>query len=163
MKFGQLIEHPKRNIFFRNYVENKAGKLVPDHFLFFKKDLYQVKGSGLQLDFTIFRQPSNQHTIETNYSKLHTIDSEICSILIFQISVQKQFLQHILSMTFQQKCSSCYILLTDQISLPGSLYFLRYWSIYILQLFVDQAVTSWILKLTLSFKSSCFFYMTRKS
>ena len=40
MKFGQLIEHPKRNIFFRNYVENKAGKLVPDHFLFFKKDLY---------------------------------------------------------------------------------------------------------------------------
>ena len=27
-------------------------------------------------------------------------------------------------MIFQQKCSSCYILLTDQISLPGCLYFL---------------------------------------
>ena len=51
---------------------------------------------------------------------------------------------------FQQKCS-CYILLTDQISLPGCLYFLRYWAICVLQLFVNQVVTSWILKLTLSF------------
>ena len=66
MKFGQLIEHPKRNIykyiylyknifFFENYEENEAGKLVPDHFLFFKKALYLVKATGLQLDFTIFR------------------------------------------------------------------------------------------------------------
>ena len=40
MKFGQLIEHPKRNIFLENYAENEAGKLVPDCFLFFKKTLY---------------------------------------------------------------------------------------------------------------------------
>ena len=52
---------------------------------------------------------------------------------------------------FQQKCSSCYVLLTDQISLPGCPYFLRYWAISVLQFFVNQAVTSWILKLTLSF------------
>ena len=37
MKFGQLIEHKKRNIFFQNYAENEAGRLVPDLFLFFKK------------------------------------------------------------------------------------------------------------------------------
>ena len=56
MKFGQLIERPKRNIFLKkNNAENEAGKLVPDRFLFFEKALYQVKGSGLQLDFTIFR------------------------------------------------------------------------------------------------------------
>ena len=55
MKFGQLIEHPKRNIFFKNYAENDVGKIVPDHFLFFKKALYYVKESDLQLDFTIFR------------------------------------------------------------------------------------------------------------
>ena len=56
MKFGQLIERPKRNIFKKkNNAENEAGKLVPDRFLFFEKALYQVKGSGLQLDFTIFR------------------------------------------------------------------------------------------------------------
>ena len=34
------------------------------------------------------------------------------------------------------------ILLTDQISLPDCLYFLRYWSICVLQLFFNQAVTS---------------------
>ena len=39
---------------------------------------------------------------------------------------------------FSTKLSSCYILLTDQISLPGCLYFLRYWAICVLQLFVNQ-------------------------
>ena len=37
MKVGQLIEYNKRNIFFKNYVENKAGRLVLDFFLFFEK------------------------------------------------------------------------------------------------------------------------------
>ena len=36
MKSGQLIEHPKVNMFFKNYAENKAGKLVPDLFAFKK-------------------------------------------------------------------------------------------------------------------------------
>ena len=54
MNMGQLIEYPKRNIFIKNYAENEAAKIVPDCFLFFKKALYWVKASGLQLDFTIF-------------------------------------------------------------------------------------------------------------
>ena len=37
MKFGQLIEYNKKNIFLKNYVENEAGRLVPDLFLFFEK------------------------------------------------------------------------------------------------------------------------------
>ena len=37
MKFGQLIEHPKRNILQKKYAENEAGKLVSGCFLFFKK------------------------------------------------------------------------------------------------------------------------------
>ena len=37
MEFGQLIEYNKRNIFFRSYAENEAGRLVPDLSLFFKK------------------------------------------------------------------------------------------------------------------------------
>ena len=37
MKFGQLIERNKRNIFLQNYSENEAGRLVPDLFLFIKK------------------------------------------------------------------------------------------------------------------------------
>ena len=40
MKFGQLVEHLRRNIFFKNYTENEARKLVPDCFLFFEKALY---------------------------------------------------------------------------------------------------------------------------
>ena len=34
-------------------MQNEARKLVPDRFLFFKKALYWVKASRLQLDFTI--------------------------------------------------------------------------------------------------------------
>ena len=37
MKFGQLVEYNKINIFFKNYAENEAMWIVPDLFLFFKK------------------------------------------------------------------------------------------------------------------------------
>ena len=59
MKFGQLIEYRKRNVFFKSYAENEAGELVPVRFSFFKKALYKVKASGRQLDFTIFRWTLN--------------------------------------------------------------------------------------------------------
>ena len=37
MKFGQLIEYNVRNIFFlKGDGENATGRLIPDHFLFFK-------------------------------------------------------------------------------------------------------------------------------
>ena len=36
MKFGQLIEYNKR-IFFKNYAENEAWRLVSNLFLFFEK------------------------------------------------------------------------------------------------------------------------------
>ena len=48
---------------------------------------------------------------------------------------------------FSTKMFPCYILLTDQISLSGCLYFLRYWEICVLQLFDNQVVTSKISKL----------------
>ena len=51
---------------------------------------------------------------------------------------------------FSRKNFSCFILLTDHISLPDCLYFSRYWAICLLQFFVNQAVTSQNLKLTLS-------------
>ena len=55
MKFGQLIEYNKINIFFsKNHAEIEVGRLVPDpFFVFFKKALYNVKTTGL-LGFTIF-------------------------------------------------------------------------------------------------------------
>ena len=36
-EIDQLIENNKKNIFRKNYVENKPGRLVPDLFLFFEK------------------------------------------------------------------------------------------------------------------------------
>ena len=63
MKFGQLIKLEQiielaqnwGDIFllFKNHKENEARKLVPDHFLLFKKALYVVKASSLQPSFSI--------------------------------------------------------------------------------------------------------------
>ena len=54
MKFSQLIEYDKKNIFFKNHAEKEAGRLVPNLFLFFKKALYEEKRSGLQFSVNIF-------------------------------------------------------------------------------------------------------------
>ena len=35
----------------------RQGRLVPDLFLFFNKAYYEVKESGLQISFNIFRYP----------------------------------------------------------------------------------------------------------
>ena len=53
MKVGQLIEYNKRNIFFKNHAENEEEKVVLDLFLRFKKALYEIIASGLQLCFKI--------------------------------------------------------------------------------------------------------------
>ena len=55
MKFGQVIEYNRINIFFKkNHAETEARRLVPDLSLLFKKALYEVKASGRQLSFYIF-------------------------------------------------------------------------------------------------------------
>ena len=59
-------------------------------------------------------------------------------------------------MIFDGKCFSCYILLTDQISLPDCLYFLRHSAICMLKFFVSLIVTSLI------FLIKPFSYMTKK-
>ena len=45
------------HVFFTNHTESNTGKLVSDLFLFFKKTLYKVSSSGLQLSFNIFDNP----------------------------------------------------------------------------------------------------------
>ena len=44
--------------FFKSRAENETGILVPDLFLFLRKALFEVKASGLHLNFNIFRLPS---------------------------------------------------------------------------------------------------------
>ena len=43
---------------------------------------------------------------------------------------------------FEGNYFSCYILVIDQVSLSGCLYFVRYWAICALQLFVNHALAS---------------------
>ena len=57
MKFGQVIEYNRIQFFFKNHAENEARRLVSDLFLFFKKVLYEVIASGLQLSFNVFHSP----------------------------------------------------------------------------------------------------------
>ena len=40
-------------MFFQNHAENKAWRLVPELFLFFKKALNEVKASGQQFSLII--------------------------------------------------------------------------------------------------------------
>ena len=42
---------------FRNHDEKKIGRLVPDFFLFFKKDLYLVKVKSSAAWFQCFSRP----------------------------------------------------------------------------------------------------------
>ena len=131
--------------------KTRQGNQFQTPFCFLKKLCIRQKKVVCSLISLYFDSPQISIQQKQTCLKLHTVDTDICSILIFQKRVWEQFLQHILCMIFQQKYSSCCILLTDQILLPDCLYFLRYWATYVLQLFVNQVVTSWILRLTLPF------------
>ena len=71
-----------------------------------------------------------------------TFDYWSRDMLNFNFSEKRRglFLHQILRMIFQEKCFSCYILLTDQISLSDCFYFSKY-EVCELQLFANQAVT----------------------
>ena len=120
---------------FKNHAENEAGRLVPELFLWFKKALYEVKASGLQLSFNIFWYFSTW--LAFNNNKLYKTLDYWCRdmlVLIFQKGVWEVLLWSKVSVTlfwfFKQKYFSCYILLTDQISLHDCLYLLSiYWSV----------------------------------
>ena len=66
----------------------------------------------------------------------------------------KRGLHLIFCTVFEEKYFFCYIPLIDQISLSRYLYFMRHWAICLLQLFANQVVASWILKLTLPYLSN---------
>ena len=55
MKLGQLIECNNKKIFVKNYAENEEWRLVPDFFVFFKNAEHEIKATGMQLSFNIFR------------------------------------------------------------------------------------------------------------
>ena len=64
---------------------------------------------------------------------------------------------------FQEKCFSCYILLTDQISLSDCLYVFRYRAICVLQNFCCPSCDVIRFKLNFIFLIKLFSYMLKKS
>ena len=147
----------------QNQKMRQGDQFHPNLFLVFIKALCETKASGVQLSFSIFRQPSTQHTMKPNYIKLQTIHLDVCSILIFYKRVWKQFLYHILSMNFQKNCFS-YSFLINQISLSDCLYFIRYCAVCVSQLFISLPGRDSInFEINLIFLTKPFFYMTKIS
>ena len=79
--------------------------------------------------------------MELNCFKLYTID-DMLNFDLLDESLGIVSPAHFVYDFLAKVGSSCYILVTDQISLSGCLYFLRYRKICVLQLFVNQVVTS---------------------
>ena len=109
----------------KNHAENEAVILDQDLFLFFKKALHVAKVSVLQLSLN---------------KPFKILDYYFRDMLNFDFL--EKGLGIVSSPHFAYDFSSCYILLTNQISLSDYLYIVRYWATCALQLPVIQAVTS---------------------
>ena len=107
--------------------------------LFFKKALYEIKASCLQFLTCI----SIALNLAYNKSKLYkTLDYRSRDMLNFDFFRKVSGNSFSTAFFFEEKCFSCYILSTDQMSLPDCLYFLRYCTICVLQLLILQVVKS---------------------
>ena len=127
MKFGQIF-------FFKTHAENEAGRLSSRPLLFCKWSAAYFQSILIVLDL-----PNNKNKI---YKTLEHLPRDMLNFVYF---VFNRVCEH-LCMIFQEKCFSSYTLLTNQISLPDCCYFLRYYSVYVLQLLVNQVVRLQILK-----------------
>ena len=152
MKFGQLIYH-KGNIFLQKSCRKWGGETSSRH-LFFKKGFMWGKLKWPELSFNIFRQASTWYTIKTNCIKVLNYWSRDMLNLDFS-KIGLEIISSTFLYDFQEKCFSCYILLTDSISLSNCLYFLSFWAVFVFD------VINFETNLILLIKS--FSYMTKNS
>ena len=134
-----------------NHTQNVVEKLVPDPFLENLNWAYLWINSLKFYIVWFYCMPS---WVLSKY--IETKMQTVCFYLIWSFfkklnEVWNQSACLIFCIMLEENYFFCYILLTDQVSLSGCLYFVRYWSVCVLQLFVNQVVTSLILQLTLSF------------
>ena len=164
MKFGQLIEYNMRNIFHKKSYTKFSRETIQYpflknqnwaylwiyilNFIYFVSIVFQVEDyqKWLKLSYRPFAFTSYKTFLKKTKRGLELV-----------------YLPHFLRDFRRKKYYCCYILLPDQISMSGCLHFVRYWAICILYLFVNQDVTSKILKLSLSLQLGRFFYMTKMS
>ena len=153
VKTGPLLQKKRKSVshlpkFFFYLLQWECLKVIVNSFSFFLKALFVLK-IFICVDFLAFLK--------------NGLVRKIGLILKFMTFIIFDFLEKSLEIVspphfvyvFLLRLYLC-TLLTDQILFPDCLYFLRYWLIYVLQLFVNQVVMSKILKLILSFWSSCF-------
>ena len=146
MKIGQLIEYNMRNIFREKSCKKYGEETIPRansraylwiHSLNFYATYFYCM-SSLEL-FSILKlrcRPLAFTSYKAFLKKTKRV-LELVPWFIFWIIFEEKYLYR-------------YVLLPDQLSLSDCFYFVRYWVTCVLQLFVDQVVTSKILKLTLS-------------
>ena len=130
MKFSRLIEYNMRNIFLVKLYTKCGGEVIPRTF-----------SEKWKLSISLDHKSKVLYSLFLSYAKLRGLSKnmKLSSTPIAFISY-KAFLQNkkrsgtslpaSFSIWFvKKKPFYCYILLPDQISLPGCLYFMRYWAI----------------------------------
>ena len=131
MKFGQLIVYNIR----KNHTQNVEEKLFPDAFLKNQNWAY-LRINSLKF-YTVFF--FNVCQVE-DYLKILKLNRRTLAFTSYEAFLKTKWglrelelvsLPHFMH-GFWKKYFSCYILLTDEISLSNRLYFTRYWAICVL-------------------------------
>ena len=143
-----------RNVFLQK-ICRKRGRGTSSGPLFFEKRYTRSKQVVKTLVLIYFGRPLLGHAIE----KLYNVSDCWYSDFLWK-SLGLAFLPHF-CIIFQEKYFSCCILLTDQISLSGCLYFLRYWAICVLQFICFPVCDLTNSEINLSFLTKSFPYMTK--
>ena len=131
----------------KNHAQNMAENLVPDPLQKNQNWAYLWINDLKFYSASIYCIPS--------WGLSKYIETKLQTTCFFFKKKQKEVWNEspgvIFCMALEEKHLSCYIPLTEQISLSVCLYLVRYSAISVLQLFVNQVVTSLSLKLTWSF------------
>ena len=129
-KFDQLLEYDMRNIFLEKSFAKCGEETIPRPFS--KKSILSISpDQQLKVLYSLF----------SLYARFRFGSASYKAFLKNKKSHGLVFLPHILH-GFWRKISPFCILLTDQIPLSGSFYFVRYWAIWVSQLFVNLFKTS---------------------
>ena len=124
--------------FLENHTQNMVQKSFPESFLKNQNWAYFWTKNLKSYTVCFYCEPSWGLLINIK-TKLNTICSyPIESFFKKQKEIWNQYPCLILRMIFEEKYFSYYIPLTDQISLSGCLYFVRYWT----RTYAYQEVTS---------------------
>ena len=152
MKFSQLIEYDKRNIFIEKSCR-KWGKETSFRLLvvFWKSIILgKSKWSARQFHYILvaLKLACNKNK---PFKTLHYSSRDMLNFDFLDEGLGIVSPPHFMCDFSPKMYTQCYILLSNQISLSGCLYFLRYWTICLLQLFVNQVVTGTNFEINLSF------------